>query len=47
MWWGFNSFDVILVSGLSFSGSSGSPIFLHQKGVLINAGHNISVKNDS
>lgn len=25
--------DVILVSGLSFSGSSGSPVFLHQKGI--------------
>lgn len=25
--------DVILVSGLSFNGSSGSPVFLHQKGI--------------
>lgn len=26
--------DVMLVSGLSFSGSSGSPVFLHQKGTM-------------
>ncbi len=25
--------DVVLVSGLSFSGSSGSPVFLHRKGI--------------
>ena len=39
--------DVILVSGLSFSGSSGSPILLHQKGIVINGSHNIEIKNDS
>ena len=30
--------DVTLVSGLSFSGSSGSPVLLHQKGVRTGAG---------
>jgi hypothetical protein len=30
---GIKTSDVLLVSGLSFSGSSGSPIILHQKGV--------------
>jgi hypothetical protein len=37
--------DVILVSGLSFSGSSGSPIFLHKKGIFINSGVGITVDN--
>lgn len=30
--------DVGLVSGLSFSGSSGSPLFLHQKGIRVGGG---------
>jgi hypothetical protein len=29
--------DVTLVSGLSFSGSSGSPVFLHEKGIRVSA----------
>lgn len=29
--------DVALVSGLSFSGSSGSPVFLHEKGIRVTA----------
>jgi hypothetical protein len=30
--------DVTLVSGLSFSGSSGSPVLLHRKGIRLGAG---------
>lgn len=29
--------DVTLVGGLSFSGSSGSPVFLHEKGIRVSA----------
>lgn len=35
---GIKTSDVTLVSGLSFSGSSGSPIILHQKGVEVGNG---------
>ena len=38
--------DAVLVSGLSFSGSSGSPILFHQKGIFINPSQNIEIKND-
>lgn len=40
-----NTTDIMLVNGLSFSGSSGSPIFLHQKGVFINSGPGIKIDN--
>jgi hypothetical protein len=30
--------DVLLVSGLSFSGSSGSPVFSHEKGISVGQG---------
>lgn len=30
--------DVLLVSGLSFSGSSGSPVLLHEKGIKVGGG---------
>lgn len=35
---GIKTSDVTLVSGLSFSGSSGSPIILHQKGIKVGGG---------
>lgn len=35
---GIKTSDVTLVSGLSFSGSSGSPIILHQKGIKTGEG---------
>jgi hypothetical protein len=31
--------NVTLVSGLSFSGSSGSPVILHEKGIQVNVAH--------
>jgi hypothetical protein len=40
--------EAVVFSGLSFSGSSGSPIFLHQKGIIIQGMPNqILVINDS
>jgi hypothetical protein len=35
---GIKTSDVTLVSGLSFSGSSGSPIILHEKGIRVGKG---------
>ena len=40
--------EVVLFSGLSFSGSSGSPVFLHEKGIkLTGTPGQIIVKNDN
>lgn len=40
--------EVVLVSGLSFFGSSGSPLFLHEKGLQINGTPGeIEIMNDS
>lgn len=39
--------DTVLVSGLSFTGSSGSPVFTKAKGILINTGPGLSVDNSN
>jgi len=39
--------DTLLVSGFSFGGSSGSPVFYHQKGLKMQGTKNISIDNKS